>query len=131
MNFAKEPNMKKLIAALFVALAASGCTASVKSAKDFRPINPSLYDLIQPYKVTDPAQMPYTYQAANPAGAAAGTFATACRPRGRRIRFTTARTPQSSSQSPRTTAKTTRTAGFRRGVKIMPPRFRPHAAAWS
>lgn len=46
----------------------SACTASIKSAKDFRPINPSLYDMIQPYKVTDPAQMPWTYQAANPVG---------------------------------------------------------------
>lgn len=53
---------------LLLAVALCGCTAGIKSAKDFRPINPPLYDLIQPYKVTDVAQMPWTYQAANPTG---------------------------------------------------------------
>jgi hypothetical protein len=53
---------------LILAATLSACTASVKTAQDFRPINPALYDLIQPYKVTDPAQMPYVYQAANPVG---------------------------------------------------------------
>lgn len=53
---------------LALAVALCACTASIKSAKDFRPINPSLYDLIQPYNVADAAQMPWTYQSANPAG---------------------------------------------------------------
>lgn len=53
---------------IVAALVLTGCTASVKRAQDFRPLNPELYDLIAPFKVTDPAQMPWTYQAANPVG---------------------------------------------------------------
>ena len=60
--------MRNLIVAVSLAASLTSCTAGIKTAKDFRPINPSLYDLIQPYKVTDPSQMPWTYQAANPAG---------------------------------------------------------------
>ncbi len=58
--------LRAMSASLMLSLCA--CTASINTAKDFRPINSALYDLIQPYKVVDAAQMPWTYQAANPEG---------------------------------------------------------------